>query len=119
MTFEFAPATQNEAWGFYGTMTQRGIDANAAWEIAAREIAKATSCDLAETGAFLDSRQGRHFADTVSDRTDLKTAIANAVTEWMGWRISRTECRNRHPGRAPKPHRVRLRRSLYRIGAAK
>ena len=81
------PPTENEAWGFYGTMTQRDLDAVSAWSLAAAAIANATGCSLDETRAFLDSSDGRHFADDVPNG-DLQTGIDAAIARWMDWRIS-------------------------------
>ena len=54
------PATQNEAWGFWGTMND---SAAAAWPIAMTAISDATCQPLESVRLFLDSRHGRHFAD--------------------------------------------------------
>ncbi len=84
--------TQNEAWGFFGTVAA-SADARAAWDIASRAIATATQCEAWEVRAFLDSRWGRHFADLVvcrtTKRSELQKAIDDTVTTWMGWRITR------------------------------
>ena len=53
------PATQNEAWGFWGTMNEH---ASAAWPLAMTAISDATSQPLESVRLFLDSRHGRHFA---------------------------------------------------------
>jgi hypothetical protein len=84
------PATQNEAWGLFGTL---GEHAEAAWPIAMTAISDATNQPLESVRAFLDSRHGRHFADDVHNGlhggANLKDAI-NAVTQrWMGWTIGR------------------------------
>jgi hypothetical protein len=46
---------------------------------------------------FLDSRHGRHLADTVVDHLNagqqLDPAIAAAIDTWMGWRIGRLMAR--------------------------
>ncbi len=82
--------TENEAWGFWGTM---GEQAAAAWPIAFAAIQHATSADDNAVRAFLDSRHGRHFADEVSNHLHagaaLTDAIAKAIATWMGWRIGR------------------------------
>ena len=84
------PATQNEAWGFWGTMNEH---AAAAWPLALAAIADATSQPLESARAFLDSRFGRHFADEVHnglfDGKSMKDAIDAATTKWMGWTIGR------------------------------
>jgi hypothetical protein len=81
--------TENEAWGFWGTM---GARAAVAWPIAFTAIHDATGTDAASVHAFLDSRHGRHFADEVSNHLHtgaaLPDAIARAAATWMGWRIS-------------------------------
>ena len=90
MTTTQIPATQNEAWGFWGTMNN---DAQTAWPIAMTAISDATYQPLESVRAFLDSRHGRHFADDVLNEMlrghDIKPAIDAAVTRWMGWTIGR------------------------------
>jgi hypothetical protein len=82
--------TENEAWGFWGTM---GENAAAAWPRAFSAIRQATDADDHAVRAFLDSRHGRHFADEVSNHLHagaaLADAIGNAIASWMGWRIGR------------------------------
>jgi len=43
--------------------------------------------------AILDSRHGRHFADSVQDQLyggkDLGAALEAAIDQWMGWTIGR------------------------------
>ena len=84
------PATQNEAWGFFGTMND---DAQAAWPIAMTAISDATYQPLESVRLFLDSRHGRHFADDVLNEMlrghAIQQAIDAAVTRWMGWTIGR------------------------------
>ena len=84
------PATQNDAWGFFGTMNEH---ADAAWPIAMHAVAEATGQSLETVRIFLDSRHGRHFADSVLNQmhngANLDAAIATATQEWMGWTIGR------------------------------
>ena len=84
------PATQNELWGFYGTMNEQ---AEAAWPLAMMAISDATSQPLESVRTFLDSRHGRHFADDVQNGlyagATLADAIAQATQRWMGWTIGR------------------------------
>jgi hypothetical protein len=81
-------------WGFWGTMGQHASDA---WPLAMTRIAEATGADLEAVRAFLDSRHGRHFADSVQDQLyggkDLDAALDAAVTQWMGWTIGRQTSR--------------------------
>ncbi|MCG9087510.1 hypothetical protein [Laribacter hongkongensis] len=83
-------ATQNEAWGFWGTMNDQ---AAAAWPIAMTAISDATFQPLESVRAFLDSRHGRHFADDVLNGlnagSNLHDAIHAATQRWMGWTIGR------------------------------
>ena len=85
-------STTNEAWGFFGTI-RRDAEPDQAWPQAMRAIADATGCPDVAVRDFLDSVQGRHFADTVSNGMyrglTLTAAIDAAVAEWMGWTISR------------------------------
>ncbi|ORE90524.1 hypothetical protein ATO13_22501 [Stappia sp. 22II-S9-Z10] len=90
--------TRNEDWGFWGTIAQAGqIDVAAAWATASATIAAATTCEAEAVRAFLDSRHGRHFADSVSNflhnGKDADAAIAAAAAEWMGWKIGRRTSR--------------------------
>ena len=84
------PATQNDAWGFWGAMNEQ---ANAAWPLAMTAISQATGESLDAVRIFLDSRHGRHFADDVQnglyDGASLTDAIHAATGRWMGWTIGR------------------------------
>ena len=84
------PATQNDAWGFYGTMNEQ---ADAAWPLAMTAISDATCQPLESVRTFLDSRHGRHFADDVQnglyEGKTLAGAINAATQRWMGWTIGR------------------------------
>ncbi len=84
------PATQNDAWGFWGTMGER---ATTAWPLAMTAIADATGESLQSVRIFLDSRHGRHFADDVQNAmyrgVPLADAINAATQQWMGWTIGR------------------------------
>ncbi len=84
------PTSQNEAWGFWGTMND---DAQAAWPIAITAISDATCQPLESVRLFLDSRHGRHFADDVLNGLhaglNLHDAIHAATQRWMGWTIGR------------------------------
>jgi hypothetical protein len=71
------PATQNDAWGFWGTMNEH---ASAAWPLAMTAISDATSQPLESVRVFLDSRHGRHFADDVQ----------NGLYEARPWRTRST-----------------------------
>ena len=84
------PATQNEAWGFWGTMTE---NAAAAWPMAMTAIAEATGQPPVAVRAFLDSRHGRHLADDVLNQMHAGLALVDAVRaatqQWMNWKIGR------------------------------
>jgi hypothetical protein len=84
------PATENESWGFWGTMENQAAEA---WHIALPTIVQATGVSPAGGRAFLDSRHGRHFADSVRSQlyhgASLPQAIEAAITQWMAWRIDR------------------------------
>ena len=75
------PATQNEAWGFWGTMNEH---ANAAWPLAMTAISAATSQPLESVLVFLDSRHGRHFADDVQNGLYRGQTLVEAVTAAIG-----------------------------------
>lgn len=85
------PPSQNEAWGFFGTIS-RHIEPTKAWDAALPAIARATGCSPDDVRAFLDSRYGRHFADEVEmnlaqDGSGIDGAIAVATAKWMDWTI--------------------------------
>jgi hypothetical protein len=84
------PATQNDAWGFWNAM---GEHAPKAWPLAMKAIAKEVKEPLELVRIFLDSRQGRHFADDVHlelfDGKSLNAAITVATKRWMGWTINK------------------------------
>jgi hypothetical protein len=90
MTNTTIPASQNEAWGFWGTMDEH---ANAAWPLAMNAVSDATGQPLDSVRIFLDSRHGRHFADEVQNGLfrgqPLADAINAATQQWMGWKIGR------------------------------
>ena len=90
MTSRTVLPTENTEWGFWGTMGERAAEA---WPVAFAAIEDATGADPDAVRAFLDSRQGRHFADEVVSQIQigggLAEAIARATAAWMGWRIGR------------------------------
>lgn len=95
MTTTILP-TNNEAWGFWGAIGHQTPDRGEAWALATTAIGKATGGAPGAVQDFLDSRQGRHFADDVANELfaglTLAHAIGAAVDRWMGWRIGeRTE----------------------------
>jgi hypothetical protein len=89
-TTNHIPAPRITDWGFFGTMDDQ---AEVAWPIAMAAISDATGQPLESVRAFLDSRHGRHFADSVLNEThhgaNLDAAIASATQQWMGWTIGR------------------------------
>ena len=91
---ERIPETQNECWGFWGTMGQQ---APAAWPLAATTIASATGKCLPAVRAFLDSRYGREFADDVRDGQraghGLQEAIASTARNWMAANLGKQTSR--------------------------
>jgi hypothetical protein len=88
--------TNNEAWGFWGTIRHHADPAKA-WPIALRAISTATGCADEGVRDFLDSRHGRHFADDVAnglfERRSLADAIDKAIERWMTWTIDRRTSR--------------------------
>lgn len=93
--------TRNPGWGFFGTMERAGESAETAWQIASEEIADALDAHdgFGPEGIrdFLDSRDGRHFADMVAgdiasagaEGTTLRRAIKAAIANYQRWTISR------------------------------
>lgn len=90
MTTSQIPATQNDTWGFWGTMNEH---AAAAWPLVMNAVSEATGQPLESVRIFLDSRHGRHFADDVQNGlyagATLADAINAATQRWMGWTIGR------------------------------
>ena len=86
----YIPSSQNETWGFWGTLEDK---ASKAWPLAMAAIAEATGEPLESVRAFLDSAQGRHFGDEVHNGLfrglDLAAAINAATRQWMTWSITR------------------------------
>jgi hypothetical protein len=84
--------TNNEAWGFSGTIAHHADPAQA-WPIAMQAVADATGCSEAAVRDFLDSRHGRHFADDVTnglfDGLAFPAAIEAAIERWMDWTTDR------------------------------
>jgi hypothetical protein len=80
--------TNNETWGFYGTIRHHADPAEA-WPLAMRAIGEATGCTDEAVREFLDSRHGRHFADDVAngvfDGLEMEAAIDAAIDRWLGW----------------------------------
>jgi hypothetical protein len=96
MPNDSVPATENEAWGFWGTIRHHA-DPEQAWPIAIKVVTVSTCCAPAAARAFLDSRMGRHFADDVANGLarglTLDHAIAGSASRWMGWSIGRRTAR--------------------------
>jgi hypothetical protein len=74
-----------------------GGHASLAWPIAMAQVAEATSEPFESVRAFLDSKQGRHFADSVQDGLAaglaMDPAVAKAIAKWMDWKIGRITAR--------------------------
>ena len=89
--------TRNEAYGFFGTMQLAGADPMQSWNVASAMIETETEASAEAVRDFLDSCQGRHFADDVAGELwkgqTLKEAIDAAIARWMGWRIDRKTSR--------------------------
>jgi len=62
-----------------------------------QQIAEVTGEPLESVRAFLDSKQGRHFADSVQDGLAsglaMDAAVAKAIAKWMDWKIGRITAR--------------------------
>jgi hypothetical protein len=88
--------SNNEAWGFFGTIRHHA-DPIGAWPIAMQAVGEATGCSDVGVRDFLDSRHGRHFADDVAnglyDGRPLQQAIEAAIDRWMNWTIDRRTSR--------------------------
>ena len=64
--------TQNPTWGFHGTFSHHDTDPTAAWPLAMEAIAKATGCEAKDVRTFLESSQGRLFAEGVIELMSTK-----------------------------------------------
>ncbi|MDI3470359.1 MAG: Topoisomerase IA [Pseudolabrys sp.] len=88
--------TNNEAWGFWGTIRHHD-NPEQAWPVAFKAISTATGCADEGVRDFLDSRHGRHFADDVTnglfEGRSLADAIDAAIERWMTWTIDRRTSR--------------------------
>lgn len=82
--------TDNEGYGFFGTCLD-DVDATPKaeqfWEIASKVLAKERGWNPIKVRDWLDSKSGRHFADTVADFGWSEGGIKNAYRKWdsMGW----------------------------------
>ncbi len=89
--------TANIDFGFFGTIHDHA-DPTEAWNLTMPAIQVATGCPDTAVRDFLDSTQGRHFADDVANGLfrglGLAAAIEAAVARWMGWTISRRTSRD-------------------------
>jgi hypothetical protein len=77
--------TQNPNYGFFGAFSHHATDPTAAWPLAMKAIAKATGGPAKDVRTFLDSSQGRLFAEGVIDlmlaNIALETAVDDAVAK--------------------------------------
>lgn len=95
--------TQNPEWGFFGTIERAGESPETAWALAFEAIQDVTGAhDKTCYGPegvrdFLDSRDGRHFADELSNaiatapggHITLESAIAKTIEKYQTWKIGR------------------------------
>ena len=95
--------TRNPEWGFFGTIECAGESPETAWELAFTAIQDATGAhDENAYGPdgvrdFLDSRDGRHFADELAGiiatapggHITLRAAIEKAIARYNSWKICR------------------------------
>jgi hypothetical protein len=73
--------TQNEGYGFFGTMACIGQDSPHAWACALPLVMAATGCPDWAARDFLDSRHGRHFADEVAGHIGRGLALEPAIID--------------------------------------
>jgi len=81
--------TQNEGYGFFGTCRAAGLPQHEAWNIAMRQLTAMNYCSAEACRLFLDSRDGRHFADEVVNQggaKDLEGGIARALVTHLNWK---------------------------------
>jgi len=78
--------TENEAWGFFGTGNAHNDyeQTKVFWDYASKELAKKLLWSPKEVREFLDSRGGRHFADSVTDLGPWSFRhIDKAIQDWQ------------------------------------
>ena len=90
--------TENEGYGFYGTVWDHVEDADAVWADAMLQIHEATNKSHKAVRAFLDSKYGRKFADTLISNlsafsVDIDEAISLAIDKWMDHKVGLFESR--------------------------
>lgn len=77
--------TTNPNYGFYGTIRHHA-DPEQAWMATFEALQAATKYEERVVGHFLDSRRGRHFADSVAeflaDGAQLPSAVGLALVVW-------------------------------------
>lgn len=99
--------TQNRCWGFFGTIERAGHEPGAVWRLASTLIARSTGVDDPNTYGpegvrdWLDSRDGRHFADRVIGNLtfaptgciSLERATMAAIETYQCWKTDRAMTR--------------------------
>jgi len=82
------PRTQNREWGFYGTCESNGhTDPEAAWDEAMAALTDpkgAFALTPEDARDLLDATWGRHLADQVFDKTEIRKAIEKLAVH-HGW----------------------------------
>jgi hypothetical protein len=76
--------------GILRSLYHHATDPSAAWPLASEAIVKATGCPAKCVKTFLDSSQGRVFADGVIELMSpyaLETAVDAVVKKWMHCKI--------------------------------
>jgi hypothetical protein len=71
-------SSQNQAWGFWGTLSGAGLDPAEHWVHASTVLAARYAINQVQVRDFLDSRTGRHLADAVADGSP----VESVVTRW-------------------------------------
>ncbi len=92
-------ATQNQAWGFYGTLKSNygvsDVEAAKLFDHAARQLVRVFRITAECARQYLDARDGRHLADHLSfyigngagnhSLKNLKSAMVKALANDRGW----------------------------------
>lgn len=93
--------TNNQDWGFFGTIALANCDqAQEAWDMAMEKLEAETSHTPEDIRTWLDSRSGRHFADNVVEKLrneSLEESIDAAIKRWNSWKPSNTQRKNGAP----------------------
>ncbi len=82
------PATNNEEWGFWGTIRQAGVTGGHAcevWAEAVGAVASVMKVNTEKARDLLDSRFGRHLADQIIGSAEVGEDIRKLLKRGGSW----------------------------------